>query len=143
MDGKQADNVNLPAWVDECKQSPLPVLVLLVDDSRMVLKMMCRLCTNIGIPYETATNGKDALDLMTSQRKQYTLVLMDRSMPGLQGDVVCQKARAEGYEGVVVLLTGDQIPDPVPLMRQFGLSGILCKSGQQTSMKTILEHLIE
>ena len=120
----------------------MSVLVLLVDDSRLVLKMMCRLCTKIGIPYETATNGKDALDLMTNQSKQYTLVLMDRSMPGLQGDVVCQKARAEGYEGVVVLLTGDQIPDPAPLMQEFGLSGVLSKSGQQTSMRSILEHLI-
>ena len=140
--GKQPGNANLPAWVGECKKSPLPVLVLLVDDSRMVLKMMCRLCTKVGIPYETATNGEDALDLMTNQRKQYTLVLMDRSMPGLSGDVVCQKARAEGYEGVVVLLTGDQIPDSVQLMQQFGLSGVLCKSGQQKSMRSILEHLI-
>jgi len=139
---KQPGNVDLPAWVDECKRSPLPVLVLLVDDSRLVLKMMCRLCAKIGIPHETATNGKDALDMMTSQRKEYTLVLMDRSMPGLQGDVVCQKARAEGYKGVVVLLTGDQIPDPSALMQQFGLSGILCKSGRQTSIQSILKHLI-
>ena len=139
---KQPEHVQLPAWVDECKKSPLPVRVLLVDDSRLVLKTMCRLCTKIGIPYETATNGKDALDLLTCKRKQYTLVLMDRTMPGLQGDVVCQKARAKGYKGVIVLLTGDQIPDPTSTMRQFGLSDILCKSGQQTYLRNILKHLV-
>ena len=88
------------------------MLVLLVDDSQLILKMMCRLCAKIDIPHETVTNGKDALEMMTSQRKQYTLVLIDRSMPRLQGDVVCPKVRAEGYQGVVVLLTGDQTPTP-------------------------------
>ena len=131
----------LPAWVNDCKSSAHAVRVLLVDDSKLILKMMSRLCAKVGIDCDTATNGEAALDLMTQQHKQYTLVLIDRCMPGLHGDVVCQKARESGYKGVVVLLTGDQIADPAPLMHEFGLSGVLCKSKKGASMQSILEHI--
>ena len=139
---KQPECGHLPSWVNDCKNSALPFRVLLVDDSPLVLKMMQHLCRKVGIEYDSATNGEAALKLMTQQRnKQYTLVLMDRCMPGLQGDVVCQRARAAGYKGVVVLLTGDQILDPTSVIQQFGLSGVLCKSGQQPSVQTILKHI--
>ena len=131
----------LPAWVNDCKRSAHPVRVLLVDDSTLILKMMSRLCAKIGIDYDTATNGEAALDLMAQQHKQYTLVLIDRCMPGVNGDVACRRARVAGYKGAVVLLTGDQISEPTSLMQQFGLSGVLCKSKQDTSMQQILTHL--
>ena len=134
---------DLPVWLNECKNSPLPVRVLLVDDSPLILKMMSHACTKIGLPFDTAVNGQAALELLTQQHKQYTLVLMDRCMPDIQGNVVCQRARESGYKGVVVLLTGDQIPDPTSMMQQFGLSGILCKSGQRRlPIQDLLKQLV-
>ena len=125
-----------------------------MDDSPLILKMMSRMCAKMGIAYDTAANGEDALELMTNPNpnpnpspspspSDYTLVLMDRCMPGLHGHVVCQRAREAGYEGAVVLLTGDQISDPTAMRKQFGLSDILTKSGQRQSIQKILKYIVD
>ena len=178
--GDQPGCQHRPAWAKACKTSAASARVLLVDDSPLILKMMSRMCAKMGIAYDTATNGEDALELMTPQHIQYppmerpkpklapnphpnpspnpnprpspnphpnpgkyTLVLMDRCMPGLHGHVVCQRAREAGYEGAVVLLTGDQISDPTAMRKQFGLSDILTKSGQRQSIQKILKYIID
>ena len=138
----QARCENFPAWANDCKNNPQPLRVLLVDDSKLILKMLAHLCTKLGIDCDTACDGESALDAMMQPNKQYTLVLIDRCMPGMRGDVVCQHARAEGYQGVVVLLTGDQISVPNELIEQSGLSGILSKSQQRESLKNILKYIV-
>jgi len=53
--------------------------ILVVDDSVTVRKMTVHVLSRLNFEVETASNGKEALDLMI--RGSYAAVLMDFTMP--------------------------------------------------------------
>jgi len=57
--------------------------VLVVDDSALALKLLVRALSKMGFEVDTATNGRDALELM--KENVYVTVLMDFLMPVMDG----------------------------------------------------------
>ncbi len=67
--------------------------ILLVDDNEMNIKVALGLLEPIHMQIETASNGKEALEMISSNRN-YDLVLMDHMMPIMDGCEATQKLRA-------------------------------------------------
>jgi PAS domain S-box-containing protein len=59
------------------------VCVLLVDDSGVNRKIFLEMLKNLGIPSDSAKNGKEALEAVS--QKKYDAVLMDIQMPVMDG----------------------------------------------------------
>lgn len=57
--------------------------VLLIDDLEMNLTIASRQIDSLGLPFETAQNGKEGLDKAVS--KEYSMVIVDCSMPVMDG----------------------------------------------------------
>jgi CheY-like chemotaxis protein len=67
--------------------------VLVVDDNEINLKIMSSFMRKIGCHYETASNGQIALEKYTSANQPYNFVLMDISMPVMDGLVATKRIR--------------------------------------------------
>ncbi|KAJ6006414.1 hypothetical protein N7451_004358 [Penicillium sp. IBT 35674x] len=72
---------------------PKPAHVLIVDDNEINLKIMETFLRKVGCSYETASNGLIALEKYMASSIPYDFVLMDISMPVMDGLVSTQKIR--------------------------------------------------
>jgi DNA-binding response OmpR family regulator len=76
--------------------------ILAVDDDEPVLRSVKRVLENADFTVRTASNGQDALKMITRERPD--LVVLDIIMPGLDGLEVCRRIRADPYIAKVPIL---------------------------------------
>jgi CheY-like chemotaxis protein len=86
--------------------------ILVVDDDGPILLLMHNLLREFGFEPHGASSGAEALDLARTHRPD--LVLLDKHMPGMNGEEVIRRLRVEpGLEEVpVLILSGEPLgPD--------------------------------
>jgi CheY-like chemotaxis protein len=85
--------------------------ILIVDDSRMILLALSRQLEKAG--YEVATQPEALGVLQTIVREKPRLLILDITMPGLQGNTLCRMLRNEGLVGseLRVVLHSALIPE--------------------------------
>ncbi|AAW87768.1 CheW/CheY hybrid protein CheV3 [Aliivibrio fischeri ES114] len=83
------DTSNLyPILADVEREKLKPLNILLVDDSFVARKQLSTALDSINIPYDVATNGLDAYEILkksSDEGKPYNIVVSDIEMPGLDG----------------------------------------------------------
>jgi CheY-like chemotaxis protein len=72
-------------------KNPKPT-ILIVDDDPAIRKMLAEVLTLDGYPYETATNGQEALEALDKSGPR--VILLDLLMPVLDGRGVMNELRA-------------------------------------------------
>jgi DNA-binding response OmpR family regulator len=77
--------------------------ILIVEDEIAMLKGLRDNLEFEGYTVDTASNGKDGLQKLLSNK--YHLVLLDVMMPEMSGFDVCRAARSKGIKTPVILLT--------------------------------------
>jgi two-component system, OmpR family, response regulator MprA len=86
--------------------------ILVVDDDAPIRRMLDRTLSAEGYAVETAADGGAALAAV--ERSTPDLVVLDVSMPGVDGLSVSRRLRAKGLAVPVLLLTArDSVPDRV------------------------------
>jgi CheY-like chemotaxis protein len=103
---------------------------LLVDDNHINLKVLSTYMKKLGLEYDTAMNGKEAFDLFCLPDRMYTCVLMDISMPVMDGFEATRCMRA--HEG-----QGDQ--NRVPII---ALSGLASEDARQEAIGSGMDLLL-
>ena len=89
-----------------------PVLVLVVDDDAPVRRMLERTLGAEGNEVRSVADGPQAL--VEIERRAPDLVILDVSMPGMDGLAVCRRLRGKGVGTPILLLTArDAIADRV------------------------------
>lgn len=91
--------------------------VLIVDDDPYLRESLAALLQAVGLSAESVSNGNDALDII--REKEYTIVLTDMKMPGIDGmdlikriidkfdvSIIAMTGFSEGYKYVDVINTG-------------------------------------
>lgn len=83
--------------------------VLLVDDDPDACNYCGEILERIGVPYDEANSGDDALKMISSENDQdrkYKLCLIDWKMSGMDGIELTKKIRSMyGKEAIIVILT--------------------------------------
>src|SRR5690606_14006443 len=100
----------LPAIDDEgaashVYASPRPDRALVVDDQQDVLMMAVELFQILGYEVKSASNGKDALDILR-QDSRIDVLFTDVVMPGMNGVQLAEQALALNPDIRVVLASG-------------------------------------
>jgi len=90
----------------------MPERVLVVDDDAPVRRMLRRTLAAEGLEVVAAADGGRAL--AAAERDPPDLVVLDVSMPGMDGLAVCRRLRAAGVAAPVLMLTArDAVEDRV------------------------------
>lgn len=101
--------------------------ILLVDDAKMILKVVSRLLQTKKATCTLAEDGKQAIDAVTSADKPFDVILMDSVMPVCAGPEATTKIRDLGYNGIILGVTGNVMPQDVRLFLEAGADVILGK----------------
>mmetsp|Transcript_4191 Transcript_4191/g.10798 ORF Transcript_4191/g.10798 Transcript_4191/m.10798 type:complete len:307 (-) Transcript_4191:173-1093(-) len=79
------------------------------DDAILRSSLALRVFKKLSVQYEVAEDGEQAVEMVRQQPsgRQYALILMDNQMPRMRGDEATRTLRADGYDGVIIGMTGD------------------------------------
>lgn len=110
--------------------------VVAVDDEEVVLDFIKRALANEDCAVSTATNGPDALELMARQAPD--LVILDLSMPGMDGPATLARIREKHGAVPVIILTA--YPDSELMHRAMQHSPIMLLT-KPPKLKQFLEAI--
>jgi DNA-binding NarL/FixJ family response regulator len=116
--------------------------VLLVDDHRLVREGLRRTLEDAGFEVVgEAENGADGLDL--AERLRPHVVLMDVSMPVVDGITATRRMRTRAPDSRVVVLTMHADTDLVEQARAAGAAGYLIKDASGEEVVTAVRRALE
>jgi len=114
--------------------------VLLADDHTMLLDAFRRLlepwCEIVG----TAGDGRALVDLAANT--QPDVIVLDISMPRLNGMDACAQLRRKMPESLLIFLTVNEDPDIAAEAIRLGASGYLLKSSASAELFTAIEQAL-
>jgi tetratricopeptide (TPR) repeat protein len=120
--------------------------VLIIDDFQGMRTMLREFLKSMGVTaIDTASNGKDALQLLTSSK--YDIVICDYNLgPAANGQQVLEEAKIKNHVGVStvwVMVTAEKTPEMVMGAAEIRPDDYLLKPINQMLLETRLEKLIE
>ena len=117
--------------------------ILLVDDEEMVLRLLSTMLEAAGYKVLPATNGHDALAVLSEASNPVDLLVTDVNLPGMTGIELAASASRDGVSPAVLLISGLPLPPDVKapewhyLPKPFAphrfvetVNGILSRSGR-------------
>lgn len=81
-------------------------VVLLVDDEQQVGRSLGRLLKQMGVKYVYMESGEQGLERVKTASPQFSLIISDQRMPGMQGSEFLEKAKEAAPDTIRFLLTG-------------------------------------
>ncbi|MEM2889926.1 MAG: response regulator [Candidatus Hadarchaeum sp.] len=78
--------------------------IMVVDDSRSIVRAVELLLESEGFETVTASNGRECLEKLEKEKPD--LILLDIMMPGMNGREVCKQIKKSNKEVKVIFLTG-------------------------------------
>ena len=112
--------------------------ILVVDDESMALVLVKRLLGEAGYQVVTAQSGFEALDLFRRQPQAFHLVLLDLTMPFMDGEETFHRLREIRANIPVILCTGFIQRDRLDRLMKDGIVGFLRKP---LAPDEIVEHV--
>ena len=113
--------------------------VLIVDDDLPVQRVIARIVRGLGFDVWTAASGEEALEVFSASYTQIHLVLMDFTMPGMNGGEAAAELRRVRSDVPIVLVTG--YGDlPADLSQRFNAT--LIKPFDVDSVRAVLEQVL-
>lgn len=86
------------------KDTAMPARILIVDDDKLILKIMAASLESKGYKVTAASSGEEAIQIL--DHEMFDLVVTDLVMAGVDGISVLKKAKECDSETSVLILTG-------------------------------------
>lgn len=99
--------------------------ILLVDDSEMNRLFVDAVLTPADHVVETEAGGTEGL--ARAMAEPFDLIILDIELPGIRGDVICQRLRAAGHRTPIVALTASALPHELAAVSGSGFDLVLTK----------------
>jgi CheY-like chemotaxis protein len=101
--------------------------ILIVDDEQMTLTLMKRVLSDAGFEVSTAESGFDGLDQLRRRPQNFSLVLLDLTMPFMDGEETFARLKKIRADIPVLLCAGFIQQERLDRLRTSGLAGFLRK----------------
>jgi signal transduction histidine kinase/ABC-type amino acid transport substrate-binding protein/CheY-like chemotaxis protein len=118
-------------------------LVLLVDDDETVRSIGRSMLEELGFSVVTANDGRDALSLYKLQYQKILFVLMDLTMPHIDGEQAFREMRRINEGVKVILSSGYNEQEVTQRFAGKGLSGFLKKPYQLSVLQEAIRKLLD
>lgn len=121
------------------------VNMLIVEDENINRIYLKKILEKRGCKTETAVNGLDALDMI--KEKRYNIVLMDLTMPLMDGITATYKIReyeknTGAYPVPIIALTAHAYPEDKERCMDAGMDGYLAKPFQPADLMKEIERVV-
>lgn len=138
-EGHEHENTQQP------RQQIPPVIstqrILVVDDYPVTRQLVKHSLAECDLQIDEADNGNQVLELTESVT--YGLILMDRSMPQLDGLETTRRLRARGYSAPIVALTAHSDNETIKACLEAGMDDFLPKPFRQKQLFKTLSDWLE
>ncbi|MCX5768789.1 MAG: response regulator, partial [Candidatus Hydrogenedentes bacterium] len=118
-------------------------LVLLVDDEETVRTVGRQMLERAGFTVLVAVDGREALHVFMQQPNQITCVLLDLTMPNMDGEETFRELRRINNSVRVILSSGYNEQEAINRFTQSGLAGFIQKPYQFASLTQKLQQVLE
>lgn len=113
---------------------------LIVDDSKLNLKVAENVLKNFLVTTESVTSGLECLSCVNS--KKYDIIFMDIMMPNMNGVEVLRKLRENGVNTPVIALTADAIEGQEEKYMSEGFDGYISKPINKEKLNYVLNKYL-
>ncbi|MBR2804091.1 MAG: response regulator, partial [Eggerthellaceae bacterium] len=120
---------------------------LLVEDNEINREIAQMLLSQAGFEFDTAVDGKQALDLVSaSEPGFYDVVLMDIQMPVMDGYTAAKAIRALPNPALseipIIAMTANAFQEDIRTAEEAGMNGHIAKPLDVTTMMNTLERVL-
>jgi len=112
--------------------------ILIADDNEINLTLLSFMLEELNVTYDTATNGAEALALLTTNL--YQLALIDLNMPILTGYEVIQSIRSKAIPTPAIAISAFAEKDKIEKARNLGFNDYLTKPVDQKQLNQLINH---
>lgn len=116
--------------------------VLAIDNDAMVLGGLLNVIQNTHIEMETATNGRDGIEMVVRSPDKYRAVLLDYEMPGMNGDEVARRLKEINPNLKVIMLSGTEDEGVVRSCYEAGAERFVLKAQDSSKILEILLSVV-
>ena len=116
--------------------------ILLVDDEESIRAISSKQLRRLGLEVLTAEDGRQAVDVYRERRADIDLVLLDLTMPHMNGEEAYRELRQIDPDVRVILASGYSENDIVSRFAGKGLAGCLQKPYTLTKLRSLLSTLL-
>ena len=145
--------VLLPASDAESRRTPSSIngkdyrwhgsgAVLLVDDEEFVIEIGGRMLRHLGFTVLAARNGREAVECYKASQEDIVCVLLDLTMPVMDGHEAYRELRTLNPDVCVVLSSGYNERDAIGQFNGKGLSGFIQKPYQMEDLRQVLHDVL-
>ncbi len=122
--------------------TPISGTVLLVDDEATVLSVAQRMLEEIGLNVLTAVNGLDAIDTFKKHHDKISCVILDLTMPRLDGEEAFVELEQMGIDVPVVISSGHSEQNIAKRFADKNIAGIIHKPFQAHELAAKLREVL-
>jgi two-component system cell cycle sensor histidine kinase/response regulator CckA len=127
-------------------ENSLPAMsrrILVVDDEPAARVLAKRVFSEAGFEVVTVQSGFECLELFRKQPHGFTLILLDLSMPFMDGEETFRRLREINPNVVVLLSTGFMAQERVDRMLAAGMAGFLRKPHRPDELLARVQAVLE
>lgn len=115
--------------------------VLTIDDSRAVRTIVSRQVKGLGFDVDEAEDGAQGLAKL--QEMQFDLVLLDVTMPNMDGPTMLAKMRETGNQTPVIMLTSESRGSVFGSAMEAGISGYILKPFKPEELRDMILTVLQ
>lgn len=118
-------------------------LVLVVDDDRMVRKVVHSSLHSLGYTVVEAVSGSDAIEIYRARHAEIRAVVLDMIMQGMTGRATYLALRDIDPSVVVLLMSGHSLNDQVQEILDLGVRAFVSKPYSIAALATVMAELTQ
>ncbi len=116
--------------------------ILLADDDEIMRNTASAILEKLGYEVQMAENGQEALDIFTRDHEKIDLVILDMTMPVMNGMDCFEQIRSIDPHAPVIMTSGFSSDEDLALMKQMGLRAFISKPFLTAALSRTVHDII-
>ena len=117
--------------------------ILIVDDEQTVRTVASRMVEKMGFSAVTAVDGREGVEKFKTHQTEIVAVLMDLTMPQMDGETAFRELRAIAPDARVILMSGFNEQDAINRFTGKGLAGFIQKPFRPDALRKKLRDALD